>query len=57
VLFDTITALATTSVTDHLVEVSARAPSSNPQFNCLLVTRCDMPLHTIVCMSEVPGGR
>jgi hypothetical protein len=51
VLWYTISIYATTEVTDHVVEVIARTPSSNPFFNCPLVTLCDVPIYSIVCMA------
>ena len=50
VLLYTISIFATTAVTDHVVEITARTPPFNSQFNCPLVTLCDMPMYTIVCM-------
>ncbi len=51
VLLYTISTFATTAVTDHVVAITARTPPANPIFNCPLVTLCDQPMYTIVCMA------
>jgi hypothetical protein len=51
VLLYTISVFATTSVTDHVVQITARTPPANALFNCPLVTLCDVPYFTIVCMA------
>jgi hypothetical protein len=50
VLLYTVSIFATTPVTNHLVEIRARNPSLNPFFRCPLVTLCDAPIYTIVCV-------
>ena len=52
VLLYTISLFATSSVTDHTIEVIARTPPTNPSFDCPLVTLCDAPLYSIVCMER-----
>ncbi len=49
----TVTLIATSVVTDGLFEVVAKTPPSNPNFDCPLVTLCDAPAFTKVC---VGGG-
>jgi hypothetical protein len=55
VVFATIAVYATSAVSDCVVEVLARNPPGNPMFNCPLVTLCDAPMYTIVCMAGSQG--
>jgi hypothetical protein len=51
VLLYTISIFATSAVSDRVVEVTARTPPANPNFNCPLVTLCDVPIYSIVCLN------
>jgi hypothetical protein len=46
----TLSTFPTTLVSNHVIEITARNPSLNPYFQCPLVTLCDQPVYTIVCV-------
>ena len=50
VVLYTISVLATSAVTDQVVHVLARNPSTNPYFDCPLVTMCDFPMYSMTCV-------
>jgi hypothetical protein len=51
VLLYTVQVLATSVVSDHMLRITARTPPANPNFDCPLITLCDVPQFSIVCMA------
>jgi len=47
----TVTITATTAVDDVVLQVTHRTPPTNPGFECPLITLCDNPAFTKVCVA------